>query len=340
MTLLDFDRTASSSSNLISGEIHPVNLTPGSAILTEHGLFYQKDFEVYSLPSNTLLTKGIDYNFVGYSKTITEATAGVGRGVFAGIRLLNQTLTGSISVTYRAVGGREGNPIDIYYQLQSLLSNNPSTVNFFNTIDRPDEYPPSDHSHDISDLDGIGALTYYAKQIADALSNRRVPVATGQNLLNKFNNLTKLFSSTTNQINRIEATVNAFIQSIASTTNQEPFTTNTLTDFIVSTVTNWLTLHPPIPPNGVSTQYSTFPELILAQQNNQLTPQIYIVTEGTFIFANGGLYEIHLNDMWVDSNNEIVHWVNGVGGGEVWTDSNNDVIEWESSDGSPVTWIN
>jgi hypothetical protein len=127
VTTLNFDSTGIASTNLIPGEIHDVDLNLGSAVITEQGLFYAQSLVVRSLPSNTLLHHGVDYIFVGFSLNITSK---VNLEVYAGIALINQSLTGQVTLQYQAVGGMEGDSSDLIYQLLQLLKNPPTTLQF------------------------------------------------------------------------------------------------------------------------------------------------------------------------------------------------------------------
>jgi hypothetical protein len=95
-----FDNTGVASSNLVTGEIHSVNGGHGAAIITEQGLFYSKSLVVNSLPSNTSLVAGVDYTLIGFSANITQLT---GFETFTGFMVINETISGNISINYQAV---------------------------------------------------------------------------------------------------------------------------------------------------------------------------------------------------------------------------------------------
>ena len=228
-----FDNTAISPTNHIVGEIHPIIQAPGSSIITEQGLFYAKSLVVNSLPSNLPLIQGTDYILLGFSANITQLT---GFETFTGLMVINETISGNVSINYQAVGGLQGGSKDILYQIQRLIAADPNTLNFNQIQNLPDQWPPLPHLHSIMDLDGVTAVIHYAQEIVQAIIGKRAPIVSGQNLSLKVNNLNKLISSLQNTINGIKATVNSFITAFQSTTLSQPFSTDSLKAYILSTI--------------------------------------------------------------------------------------------------------
>jgi hypothetical protein len=227
MILLPFDNTGAAISNLVPNEIHAVILSPGAAIITEQGLFYRDSMVVVSLPSSTLLTLGVDYILIGYSASVNRLT---GRPAYTGIKIINPTLSGNVALTYQAVGGPEGNSDALALQILQLLSVPPTDIDFFNTVNRPQQYPPvPNHPHSIMDLDGVTAVTTALQKVEDALTGRRAPVQSGMFLANKLNNLANIQATNVSDINTLKTQIANLNSVLGNLDSNTPYTVNPIT---------------------------------------------------------------------------------------------------------------
>jgi hypothetical protein len=210
MPLLKYDRTGIASTNFVPNESHPVNLTPGFIIATEQGFFYTQSLKVVSMPTNTMLIRGKDYILIGFSATVTETT---GLEVHAGIQLINETLSGTVELTYQAVGGLIGASNSLIYDLVEQLKHKPTELEYSQITNLPDMFPPADHLHDIMDLDGVTAIVHYARDIVEALSGRRAPIQSGLNALTMINNQNKVIAELLKRLNDMEVVQSTLVQS-------------------------------------------------------------------------------------------------------------------------------
>lgn len=251
MTTLQYDKTALASTNLVTGEIHALPNTVGAVITTDQGLFYSKSLIVTALPSNTTLIQGTDFTLVGFDPINTKNS---GFQTWAGIQIINNTISGNISLSYQAVGGIEGDNRPILLKIQTLLQAPLTDISFWQVANKPAQYTPDpNHLHSISDLDGVSGVRFYAESIYDALVGKRPPINSGLNIANKIDNLTNLISQLSLRVNGTQATVNSFIQSASGGSGSAvPFNTNSLTTFIQNLITSQIssTLIVTIGPTG------------------------------------------------------------------------------------------
>jgi hypothetical protein len=210
MPLLKYDRTGIASTNFVPNESHPVNLTPGVIIAAEQGFFYTQSLNVVSMPTNTPLVRGKDFILIGFSSTVTEIT---GLEVHAGIQLINETRSGTVQLSYQAVGGLIGSSLSLIHDLVEQLKIKPTELGYDQIVNLPDMFPPADHLHDIMDLDGVTAIIHYARDIVEAISGKRAPIQSGLNALTMINNQNKVIAELLQRLNGMEVIQATMVQS-------------------------------------------------------------------------------------------------------------------------------
>jgi hypothetical protein len=102
------DATGTSSGNAIAGEVHPVNnpglnvarfLFPTEAPFFESGVTIQYTDQA---GGTRQLIKGVDYTFVFEMKGVSSSSS---NSIFAAIRLLDSSISGSLELAYQTLGG-------------------------------------------------------------------------------------------------------------------------------------------------------------------------------------------------------------------------------------------
>lgn len=126
---LPLDRTGHSPNNLISGEKHPLQVTPGfpyKIFTMDHGGFYVNSLRVYDTDYNRLEEK-TDYIVTYEYKNASEST---GLKIAGAILMLDKNRTGEVFCSAQMVGG------DLCYSFTVVED----YVNFFHT--KPINYIP------------------------------------------------------------------------------------------------------------------------------------------------------------------------------------------------------
>lgn len=161
------DPTGTSTNNLVSGEIQ--NLTPNRnvrAIATLYGAFFTESLVVTDTSNNKVLTPGTQY----YAAEMYELpTARYGKEICAVILITDATVSNQVSLTYQALGGPYGTSATaIISQIENLqLDTRP--VAWGDILDRPSEFPPAFHLHDIGDVYGFEYLVHAIDRVRDAI---------------------------------------------------------------------------------------------------------------------------------------------------------------------------
>jgi len=175
-----FDPTGSATTNLITGEQHPVqefNYEDFYLIVPLQAPFFTTNLLVqYTDPTTPLrqLQEGVDYNLV---LPYWGATRSIGLPVYGGILILNNKLTGTISLNYQTIGGIWcGNQ---QYVLQNLAEQmyNPRAVLWDVLTNVQQIFPPINHSLSIDNTYGLDTLNNELSTLAATIANRpTVPV--------------------------------------------------------------------------------------------------------------------------------------------------------------------
>ena len=175
-----FDPTGSATTNLITGEQHPVqefNYEDFYLIVPLQAPFFTTNLLVqYTDPTTPLrqLQEGVDYNLV---LPYWGATRSIGLPVYGGILILNNKLTGTISLNYQTIGGIWcGNQ---QYVLQNLAEQmyNPRAVLWDVLTNVQQIFPPINHSLSIDNTYGLDTLNNELSALAATIANRpTVPV--------------------------------------------------------------------------------------------------------------------------------------------------------------------
>ncbi len=198
-----FDPTATASTNLIVDEQYLVPATRNRAFALNGGPFYGESIVVKSLPSNTVLTKGVDYKVLYLYEDATIKTT---KPVNAVVHIVNPAIVGTVSVTYQVVGGMYSTNYDAIQLLLEQLAVDNRNVRFNDLIDAPVTYPPKPHLHSVGDMYGWDSVVQVLEDIRDAslgggtsdtgiLGLKNIVLGTSSNLQRNRNYLTTAASA-------------------------------------------------------------------------------------------------------------------------------------------------
>jgi hypothetical protein len=161
------DPTGTSTNNLVTGEIQ--NLTANRtvrAIAPMYGAFYTDSLVVTDTATNKVLTPGTQY----YAAEMYELpTARYGKQICAIILITDTTVSNTVSLQYQALGGPYSTSAQaIIQQIENLnLDDRPAA--WGDILDRPSEFPPAFHLHDIGDVYGFEYLVHAIDRVRDAI---------------------------------------------------------------------------------------------------------------------------------------------------------------------------
>ncbi|BDD79589.1 hypothetical protein [Burkholderia phage FLC9] len=161
------DPTGTSTNNLVTGEIQ--NLTANRnvrAIAPMYGAFYTDSLIVTDTATNQPLTPGTQY----YAAEMYELpTARYGKQICAVILITDPTVSNQVSLQYQALGGPYSTSAQAIIQQISNLQLDTRPVAWGDILDRPSEFPPAFHLHDIGDVYGFEYLVHAIDRVRDAI---------------------------------------------------------------------------------------------------------------------------------------------------------------------------
>ena len=187
-----FDTTGLAPSNLVQNELHTlteVNSAPYRILIPSFAPFYLHNLRVEHIGTTgvtSILTEGVDYYCVLPYMT---ASRSVGKSVYGGLAFNNDLVQGTIRLQYQTLGGvwcADRNYV--YEQLLSAHYNRRTT--WWDTITNVQEtFPPTEHNHDVGDVEGHTELLAKLDQIRVAIlqSPNLVPAQYLAHILEKGN---------------------------------------------------------------------------------------------------------------------------------------------------------
>ncbi|QAX96164.1 hypothetical protein [Vibrio phage vB_VmeM-Yong XC32] len=228
-----FDKYGNNSANLIPNE--PVKFDTPRIVpfVLREGNFYQKDLTIRDKADNSLLVLGTDYNLVGLDADLTAET---GLTVAGGIELADKTFIGELEVTYRCVGGPQGESRALYLELIEAITNagtNPSVL-WESIIGRPQRFPPEIHSHLLSELTELEKLYQSMQDMTNAIVNSKPMYGSNQNILEQIEGIIQIQAAMQLALNRVAtgvgsvALINQVRDNLANVHKQFDKTTNTV----------------------------------------------------------------------------------------------------------------
>jgi hypothetical protein len=167
------DPTGTNPDNLVSGEIKTLSNAPQvRAAAPTYGPFFAESMIVYDHGTNQLLTRGVDYELLDL---VEEATVAYGKEILQMILVKNTSVTGQIRLTYQVLGGLYQNNSEGLLEIYDSIMNDTRPVDWSLVVNRPSEYPPTDHLHAASDVKGTGPLVVALKGIENAIVLSNIP---------------------------------------------------------------------------------------------------------------------------------------------------------------------
>lgn len=166
------DPTGKSSDNLVAGEVR--ELTPGAmrAVAPKYGPFFTESMVIYDNGTNRLLIRGVDYELVDL---VQEATLKYGQEIMAAILIKNTAVTSQVRITYQVLGGLYQNNSEGIIELYNALMGDARGVDWSKVFNKPKDYPPAPHMHDLMNIHGFGPLVVALERVRDAIVLSNIP---------------------------------------------------------------------------------------------------------------------------------------------------------------------
>ncbi|MNU19574.1 hypothetical protein D3C71_78030 [compost metagenome] len=160
------DPTGTNPDNLVVDEPHTLPARQIRAVATEYGAFYTESMVVVDAATNQPLVKGVQY----YAAELYEVPSGMfGKEVCAIILIKDPSVSPNIRIRYQAVGGEYSRSVTAIIQQIEALNLDDRPVEWGSIINKPSEYPPSHHLHDLGDIYGFEYMVHALDRIRDAI---------------------------------------------------------------------------------------------------------------------------------------------------------------------------
>lgn len=160
------DPTGTSPDNLVDSEPHVLPNRKVRAVALGYGAFFTESIVVRDTANNAVLNKGTQY----YPAELYELpSARYGKEICSIIVITDESVSSNISVTYQALGGEFSRNVQaVVQQIEKLMLDN-RPISWPSIIDKPDEFNPAHHLHDIGDVYGFEYLVHAVNRLRQAV---------------------------------------------------------------------------------------------------------------------------------------------------------------------------
>lgn len=168
---LPLDPTGQSANNLVQGETHTLiaNRTY-RAIAPTCGAFYAESLKVYDVNGVQLTDGSNGTPRQYYAAEFLELPSGrYNQDIYSIVLIIDPAVSANVSIDYQALGGDFSRNIQaIIDQIEALgLDNRP--VSWGDILNKPSEFDPAKHLHDIGDVYGFEYVVHALDRIRDAI---------------------------------------------------------------------------------------------------------------------------------------------------------------------------
>jgi hypothetical protein len=166
------DTTGLNSDNFVSGETHVLANFPLRTVVPTYGAFYTESVKVYDANANRLLTRGTHYICTELAVTPSEL---YGKEICYLVLITDATVSANVRLDYQALGGLYGASTEAILSVYNAFLNSSSNAAWNNILNKPAEFNPSAHLHDIGDVYGFEYVVNALERIKEAITISATP---------------------------------------------------------------------------------------------------------------------------------------------------------------------
>lgn len=160
------DPTGLNPNNLVQGEQHTLAPRTRRLVATNYGGFFTESMHVFDVATGQELAKDTQYRAV---EMFEVPTAKYGKEVCGLIEVIDTNVSNKISLNYQTVGGEYSiSAVAIRNALTNLAIDN-RPANWPDIINKPSEFPPTHHLHDVGDVYGFEYMVHALERIRRAI---------------------------------------------------------------------------------------------------------------------------------------------------------------------------
>jgi hypothetical protein len=159
------DPTGVSPDNLVQDEPHALVNRLYRPIIPSYGAYFTESLQITDTATGNPLTASQYQNCELYE----VPSAKYGKEICSVILIIDPSVSANVTITYQTLGGEYSYSNQaILQQIEALqLDNRP--IAWPNVLDKPDQYPPSMHLHDVGDVYGFEYVVHALDRIRAAI---------------------------------------------------------------------------------------------------------------------------------------------------------------------------
>jgi len=161
----DLDLTGASPDNLVVGEPHALSNRRYRVFAPTYGAFYAESAVVRDATTGQPLAQNQYY----FGEALEQPTLETGKSIYAVVVISDPTVSPNVVIDYQALGGPYYASYAAIIQALETVAIDNRPVSWPSIPDKPDEFPPTWHLHDIGDLYGFEYLVNALDRLRDAI---------------------------------------------------------------------------------------------------------------------------------------------------------------------------
>lgn len=166
------DTTGINIDNFVSNEPRTLPLLNIRAVAPIYGAFYADAMVITDVINNTRLIRGTHYTF---AEMLQAPTALYGKDIYDLILIIDPNVSSSIKLDYQVLGGLYSRNAEAIVNIYNLIQNDTRPVNWPDIINKPSQFNPGPHLHDIGDVYGFEFQVNALERVRQAILLADVP---------------------------------------------------------------------------------------------------------------------------------------------------------------------
>lgn len=162
----ELDTTGLNSDNYVAGEPHLLANVPLRAVIPTYGAFYTESLKVYDAATTRLLVRGVDYIC---TELAADPSGLYGKEICYIILITNAAVSSNVTLNYQVLGGLYGRSTEAILGIYNLIINGNSSASWNGILNKPSEFNPSAHLHDIDDVYGFEYIVNALERVRSAI---------------------------------------------------------------------------------------------------------------------------------------------------------------------------
>lgn len=160
------DVTGLNVNNKITGEVHELSSSKTRAVAPIYGAYFTQSLVIIDDITQGVLSRDVDYKCV---ELLQEASAAYGKEICYLIIITNESVSPRVRINYQLLGGLYTRSADAVGKIYELFKKQQDVVNWPDILNKPYEYNPTKHLHDLKDVYGFQYLIDSLERIRSAI---------------------------------------------------------------------------------------------------------------------------------------------------------------------------